>query len=95
LELNMTNLTGTIGEPETGTVNLVYEQDGITVIINGNKTADSETLEISSPSVNASIAPFNPSTATVVSILREGREAALYYVQDARVEYADGSFEQF
>jgi len=41
------------------------------------------------------VGPFDPNTTQSVNVLRDGRVAATYNIADARVNYVDGSFEQF
>jgi hypothetical protein len=97
LQMTVSNFIGTIDEALGGSVNIVYQQAGNTVIVSGERTADGDLIEISSPSSGVSIDPFNPdpNVTTVVAVKRGENRVANYFVQTNRLEYADGSFEQF
>lgn len=97
LQMTVSNFIGTIDEALGGSVNIVYQQAGNTVIVSGERTADGDLIEISSPSSGVSIDPFNPdpNVTTVVAVKRGETRVANYFVQTNRLEYVDGSFEQF
>lgn len=97
LQMTVSNFIGTIDEALGGSVNIVYQQAGNTVIVSGERTADGDLIEISSPSSGVSIDPFNPdpNVTSVVAVKRGETRVANYFVQTNRLEYADGSFEQF
>lgn len=97
LQMNVTNLVGQLDEATSGSVAITYQQAGNTVILNGERTEQGDVIEISSPSSGVVIEPFNPdpNITTVVAIKRGESKVADYYVQANRIEYTDGSFEQF
>ncbi|RJQ25062.1 hypothetical protein C4565_09025 [Candidatus Parcubacteria bacterium] len=97
LQMNVTNLVGQLDEATSGSVAITYQQAGNTVILNGERTEQGDVIEISSPSSGVVIEPFNPdpNVTTVVAIKRGGTKVADYLVQSNRINYTDGSFEQF
>lgn len=96
LDLQLTETFGTDGSDNAQTLLFTYQQNGTTVIFSGEADAlGNEEITFSSPTSMVTVGPFNPETATVVDVLRDGRKAGEYVVQSARINYLDGSFEQF
>lgn len=96
LDLQLTETFGTDGSDDAQTLLFTYQQNGTTVIFSGEADAvGNEEVTFSSPTSMVTVGPFNPETATVVDVLRDGRKAGEYLVQSARINYLDGSFEQF
>ncbi|HEX4918892.1 MAG TPA: hypothetical protein VFV43_13400 [Limnobacter sp.] len=97
LELQVSNaVLDESGEVGAGAVAFTYQQNGTTVIINVSRNAQgAESVTITSPTSMVSVGPFDPDTTGLVDVLRDGRVAARYDVANARINYVDGSFEQF
>jgi len=95
VEVLLTSISETLEEPATQEINLTYQQNGITVIVDGEEQGDSASLTITSPTSLVSIGPFNPQGNGSVDILREGRLAGRFNLSTARIDYVDGTFEQF
>lgn len=96
LDLQLTETFGTDGSDDAQTLLFTYQQNGITVTFSGvADAAGNEEITFSSPTSMVTVGPFNPETATAVDVLRSGRKAGEYLVQSARINYLDGSFEQF
>jgi hypothetical protein len=88
-------VSDTLDEPAINLLNFTYQQNGITVILDGEEQGDSASLTITSPTSLVSIGPFNPQGNGTVDILRDGRLAGRYNLSTARIDYVDGTFEQF
>jgi len=95
IELLLTAVSDTLDEPAINLLNFTYQQNGITVILDGEEQGDSASLTITSPTSLVSIGPFNPQGNGTVDILRDGRLAGRYNLSTARIDYVDGTFEQF
>jgi hypothetical protein len=95
LDLQLSETFGTDGSDDAETIMFTYQQNGTTVIFSGEATPAGEQVTFSSPTSLVTVGPFNPNTATSVDVLRDGRKTGEYLVQQARIEYVDGSFEQF
>lgn len=95
IELLLTAVSDTLDEPASNLLNFTYQQNGITVILDGEEQGDSASLTITSPTSLVSIGPFNPQGNGTVDILRDGRLAGRYNLSTARIDYVDGTFEQF
>lgn len=96
LDLQLSETFGTDGSDDAQTLLFTYQQNGTTVIFSGEAdAAGDEMVTFSSPTSMVTVGPFNPETTTVVDVLRDGRKAGEYQVQSARINYLDGSFEQF
>lgn len=73
-----------------------YQQAGTTVLFTGEQTSDGrEVVTFSSPTSLVTVGPFEPKRTAVVDVLRNGRKAGEFLVQESRINYTDGSFEQF
>jgi len=95
VELLITSISETLDEPAFNEINFTYQQNGITVIVDGVEQGDSASLTITAPTNLVSIGPFNPQSNGTVDILREGRLAGRFNLDTARIDYVDGTFEQF
>lgn len=96
LDLQLSETYGTDGSDDAASLLFTYRQNGTTVIFSGAAdNTGAETVTFSSPTSMVTVGPFNPDTATVVDLLRDGRKVGEYQVRNARINYADGSFEQF
>jgi|GEM_PF-5041039 len=95
IELLLTAVSDALDEPASNLLNFTYQQNGITVILDGEEQGDSASLTITSPTSLVSIGPFNPQGNGTVDILRDGRLAGRYNLNTARIDYVDGTFEQF
>lgn len=96
LNLQLSETFGTDGSDDGASLLFTYQQNGTTVIFSGDTdNTGEEMVAFSSPTSMVAVGPFNPDTATVVDVLRDGRKAGEYQVQNARINYTDGSFEQF
>lgn len=95
LDLQLSEIFGTDGSDDAETLLFTYQQNGTTVIFSGESDNTGEMVTFSSPTSMVTVGPFNPDTAMVVDVLRDGRKAGEYEVQNARINYTDGSFEQF
>lgn len=96
LQVNNAVLNDTMDGVDTVSLAFTYQQNGTTVILNASRNEQGvESITISSPTSMVTVGPFNPDSAQTVDVLRDGRLAARYSVADARVNYVDGTFEQF
>ena len=98
VELQVTNaIANQAGDDlASGTLAFTYQQNGTTVIVNASRNPEGvESVTINSPTSMVTVGPFDPNTTQPVNVLRDGRVAATYNIADARVNYVDGSFEQF
>lgn len=96
LQVNNVVLSETPDGVDSGSVAFTYQQNGTTVILNASRNAQgAESVTINSPTSMVTVGPFDPNAAQTVDVLRDGRLAARYNVANARVDYVDGSFEQF
>lgn len=96
LQVNNVVLSETPDGVDTGSLAFTYQQNGTTVILNASRNAQgTESVTINSPTSMVTVGPFDPNAAQTVDVLRDGRLAARYNVANARVDYVDGSFEQF
>ncbi|MEW6206333.1 MAG: hypothetical protein AB1516_13530 [Pseudomonadota bacterium] len=95
IELLLTSVSETLEQPASNLLNFTYQQNGITVILDGEEQGGVESLTIVSPTSLVSIGPFDPTGNGTVDILRDGRLAGRYNLSTARIDYVDGTFEQF
>lgn len=96
LQVNNAVQNSSTGNVESGSLAFTYQQNGTTVILNASRNAQgAESVTINSPTSLVTVGPFDPNATQTVDVLRDGRLAARYNVASARVEYVDGSFEQF
>lgn len=96
LNLQLSETFGTDGSDDAETLMFTYQQGGTTVIFSGETdSTGAGMVTFSSPTSMVTVGPFDPETTAPVDVLRDGRKAGEYLVQDARINYADGSFEQF
>lgn len=96
LQVNNASQNNTTGDFESGSIAFTYQQNGTTVILNASRNAQGvESITINSPTSMVTVGPFNPDSVQTVDVLRDGRLAARYNVADTRVNYVDGTFEQF
>lgn len=73
-----------------------YQQAGTTVLFTGERASNGqEVVTFSSPTSLVTVGPFEPKRATRVDVLRNGRKTGEFLVQESRINYTDGSFEQF
>jgi hypothetical protein len=96
LNLQLSETFGTDGSDDAESLLFTYQQNGTTVMFSGSAdNTGAQMVTFSSPTSMVTVGPFNPETAMVVDVLRDGRKAGEYQVQNARINYTDGSFEQF